>query len=73
MSETFNNFIYGGDECGRVYKINLPVEAKTGTVVEAELPSGHRLLYKVTASDVEKGFVILSRTYGHLGVNLSKL
>ena len=74
MSKTFNeNFTYCGDDCGRVYKINLPVEAKAGTVVEAELPSGHRLLYKVTASDVNKGYVILSRTYGHLGVNLSKL
>lgn len=74
MSETFNDiFTYGGDDCSRIYKIKLPVEAKAGTVVEAELPSGHRLLYTVTASDVEKGYVILSRTYGHLGVDLCKL
>lgn len=73
MNDRFSDVFCNNDECGKVFKINLPMEAKTGTVVEAELPSGHRLLYKVTADDVLKGYVMLSRKYGHLGVNLSKL
>lgn len=47
--------------CGTVYKIMLPKDIKEGKMIEAKLPDGQQIIYKISQNDVSLGCVILTQ------------
>ena len=47
--------------CGTAYKIMLPEGIKEGKMIEAKLPDGQKLVYKITQNDISLGCIILTQ------------
>lgn len=47
--------------CGTVYKLMLPDGVKEGKLIEAKLPDGQQIIYKITQNDVSMGCVLLTQ------------